>query len=425
MLQLFILGPAFSLPSLDPESIATVALLHLHFRRTQTPWQLISDATATPQPYLLDLDTSQPRRITGFRNIARHLYPQPSPRPADDVALAAFLDAHGSVLLDLSLFVSGENYREATRGEFTRILPWYANYILPPSRRRQACERTASLGIETSSPDVNDKSSPSSDAVFESDPQARASLLLPRKPTLRSLLSSSSFRLHALATSFFTPLQNFFVAHQHLSRDTEIREIDCLVYGYLALMFYPTLPDAWLRETLRRDEFGKLRAWVNRVHNELGLGMEGVLPWTIPSASNLQNNTLSTLIPHLPILGPLCAGTTAIISCRSSSSTWQRDHTSLPLFVLAAGTFGLGIYISFLRAGVVFWPAHQQMGQGTHHIFGRRRWEDYGELGAAIAGVWGSSSQQRGFRELVNGEGEGLGRLDPVGLGVDVQVGRE
>jgi len=124
MLQLFIFGPAFSLPSLDPESLAAIALLHLHYRRTQTPWQLISDATATPQPYLLDLENSHRYRITGFRDIARHLHPQPSPRPAEDVALAAFLDAHGPVLLDLSLYVSGENYREVTRGEFTRILPW-------------------------------------------------------------------------------------------------------------------------------------------------------------------------------------------------------------------------------------------------------------------------------------------------------------
>jgi len=303
----------------------------------------------------------------------------------------------------------------------------YANYVLPPSRRRLARDRTAPLGLGISSADLDDKPPPSSDAVFESNTHARASVLLPRKPTLRSLLPSSSFRLHNLATAFFQPVQKLFGANHHFLRDAKIGEMDCLVYGYLALMLYPELPDAWLRETLRREEFRELRAWVDRVHDELELGVEEVLPWTVPPPTNTLTSALSTLVPHLPILGPLCVGPTIIISSRPAPSAWQQYRTPFPLLLLvASGTLGLGVYISFLHAGALFWPVQQQKGQGMH-IFGRRRWEDYGELGAAIAGVWGSSSssssssQQRRVREVGRGEGERLGKLEPVGLGVGVE----
>lgn len=189
-------------------------------------------------------------------------------------------------------------------------------------------------------------------------------------------------------------------------------------------MLYPELPDAWLRETLRREEFAKLRAWVDRVHDELELGVEGVLPWTVPFPTNTLTSALSTLVPHLPILGPLCVGPTIIISSRPAPSAWQQYRTTFPLLLVAAGTLGLGVYVSFLRAGSLFWPVQQRKGQGMH-IFGRRRWEDYGELGAAIAGVWGSSSssssQQRRVPDVGRGEGERLGKLEPVGLG----LGRE
>ncbi|KAK5697520.1 hypothetical protein LTR97_007658 [Elasticomyces elasticus] len=379
-MELYILGPAFSLPSIDAECIAAVALLQLLDRKD---WSLVpTHDDRGGLPLLVD----QGQRISGYKNILRHL--EIELHVGNAIAISSFLERGAQTLLDISLYVSFESY-STTRSAFTQILPWHTNYLLPPRRRAAARARTDHLGI--SSIDVDNvhedlSGRPSGmdgvgkEQAFEVEAQKRASLLLPRKDTLRSLLQkpehSAVFKLHALADNFFGPLQDM---------------LDCLAFGYLSLMLYPKLPQDWLASTMRR-KYAKLVAYVERMNDKLVLrtdvkavmssarsDSESILPWKSPASSSffdVANSTARELFTHIPLLKP----TTSIITTNADTMRfWQ--HQLPAILTLTVLSLGLGITAAF-RTGTLTWPKGEAL-----HVFGRKRFSDYGHLGAALAGM--------------------------------------
>ncbi|TKA76091.1 hypothetical protein B0A55_04423 [Friedmanniomyces simplex] len=413
-MELCILGPAFGLSSIDAECIATFALLQ---RLDRKDWSLVpthDDREGLP------LLVSSGQRICGFKNIARHLGAHQ--HEGDAIALSSFLERGAQTLLDISLYVSFENY-STTRSAFTQILPWHTNYILPPRRRAAARARTEHLGI--SSIDVDNahedlSGRPSGmdgvgkEQAFEVEAQKRASLLLPRKDTLRSLLQkpehSAVFKLHALADNFFGPLQDM-LGEKDFLLGADMTSVDCLACGYLSLMLYPKLPQDWLVSTMRR-KYAKLVAHVERMNKKLGLrtnaeavmslaqsnpGVESLarrkmtLPWQIPARSSIIDivaMTTQELISHIPGLKP----STSVATIRPDMQLfWQRQ---LPTFLTAlAASLGLGVFAVF-RMGILTWPRGEEL-----HVFGRKRFSDYGHLGAALAGISVLSQQTQGHAD--------------------------
>ncbi|KAK0252723.1 hypothetical protein B0A54_00391 [Friedmanniomyces endolithicus] len=412
-MELFILGPAFGLPSIDAECIAAVALLRLLERKD---WLLVpthNDREGLP------LLISNDQRIRGFKKISRHL--GADQHDGDAIALASFLERGAQTLLDISLYVSFENY-STTRSAYTKILPWHTNYILPPRRRAAARARTDHLGISSIDVDnVHEDLSGRSSGVegmgkeqaFEVEAQKRASLLLPRKDTLRSLLQkpqhSAVFKLHALADNFFGPLQDILGGKDFLL-GADMTSVDCLACGYLALMLYPKMPQDWLASTMRR-KYAKLAAYVERMYKKLGLqtNVDAVLSLTPPESeiellSRLETSELTLpwqatvrdsfldilamtaqeLISHVPGLKPSTMVVTVLPDTRLG---WQRRLPTI-LTVLAA-TFGLTMFAGF-RTGLLNWPRGEEL-----HVFGRKRFSDYGHLGAALAGMSVLSQQSR------------------------------
>ncbi|KAK3075992.1 hypothetical protein LTR53_000169 [Teratosphaeriaceae sp. CCFEE 6253] len=419
-MELFILGPAFGLPSIDAECVAAVALLQLLNRNDWTLVPTHDDRRGLP------LLVSNDRHICGFTNIVRYL--EAELRSGDAVAISSFLERGAQTLLDISLYVSFENY-SATRSAFTTILPWHANYILPPRRRAAARTRTEHLGISSIDVDTvhEDLSGrpPGSEGVgkeqaFEVEAQKRASLLLPRQDTLRSLLRkperSAVFKLHALADNFFGPLQEM-LGDRDIFLGAEMASIDCLAYGYLALMLYPHMPQDWLATTMRR-KYTKLVAYVERVHKKTSTeavmalardepasgvrpsmsGMDMALPWQQPARSTFLDGAIMTieeLISHIPILRP----STSITSIRTDAQLWWQRQ--LPaILTLTAVSLALGISAA-VKTGILIWPHGEQL-----HVFGRKRLSDYGHLGAALAGMSVLSQQTRGSSNLATAQEE-------------------
>ncbi|KAK5126731.1 hypothetical protein LTR85_009665 [Meristemomyces frigidus] len=421
-MQLFVLGPAFGVPSIDAGCNAAIALLQL--RRSGEDWQLTPTADDQLQlPLLVDGDA----RFAGIANICRHLddgsKALDAKQRADLTAISSFLESNAQTLLDISLYVSYENY-SATRSAFTKFLPWYANYMLPPKRRAAARARTEHLGI--SSIDVDNVHEDMSNRPagyegmgkeqqgFEVEAQKRASLLLPRKDTLRSLLQRpervATFRLHALAENFFAPLQDMLGAKKYLV-GSEMTNVDCLAYGYLSLMLYPEVPQDWLASTMRR-KYKKLVAYTERIRTELRLqtrvddvlsfssceteadiigrrkAFDMVLPWSPPAASTLLDvaRTITwELMSHVPMLRT----SAIIVTLKSSEPTfWQRYLPTL--LGVTATSVGVSLYYAF-RSGTLIWPHGEAV-----HIFGRKRFSDYGHLGAALAGISMLSQQATG-----------------------------
>ena len=409
------LGPAFGLPSIDAECIAVVALLQL---RRSGEWQVIPSCDQTRRlPFILDGEEC----IGGFNNIASYierLQPDQTTaldekQRADAVAISSFVQSQAQTLLDISLYVSFENY-SATRTAFTKILPWHANYTIPPKRRQAARARTEHLGI--SSIDMDDvhedlSNRPSGfdvgrEKTFEPETQKRASLLLPQRNTVRSLLQrpehSAVFKLHAVADNFFAPLQDMLGESEYLLGASEPHAVDCLAYGYLSLMLYPRLPQDWLAKTMRK-KYPKLVRYSERMHERLGVQTNAeevmelakcktdgeiadmrkeykmALPWNAPATASLVDVASSVtrdLVYRIPLIGP---STELIPTTGAKQTVLQRYFPAM--LTAAATTLGLCGYYA-LATGLLVWPHGEEL-----HVFGRKRLADYGHLGAALAGI--------------------------------------
>lgn len=420
-MQLLILGPAFGLPSIDAECNAAVALLQLRAEGTHT--FVPTHDQRERLPCLVDGQT----RISGFANIVRHLAGTAvsdessqldTVSRADSLAITSFLELEAQTLLDISLYVSFENYRHATRPAFTKILPWHANYIIPPQRRSAARLRTEHLGISSLDVDnVHEDMSnrpPGFEAVgkepgFEAETQKRASLLLPRKDTLRGLLqrpeNASIFKLQALADNFFGPLQDLLDNKRWLLNGDSLTAVDCLLYGYLSLMLYPQVPQDWLGSTMRK-KYQTLAAYTKRVHVKLALatdpdkvlalsnartnalspasGGELSLPWSRPTVSTFTE-TLQSIGTGIWHQIPLLATPNALQLQHAYGPSFVEKHVKTALLSTTTSV-AIALYVA-VRFGWLVWPHGEDV-----QIFGRKRLADLGHLGAALG--FGLGNQQ-------------------------------
>ncbi|KAK5172082.1 uncharacterized protein LTR77_003719 [Saxophila tyrrhenica] len=444
-------GPAFNLPSIDAECIAAIALLRAQH---EDGWTITPNHDITIRlPYLA---TDDDKHIHGYNNIARYVTshsntvsPITDSQRADSTALSSFLTVHAQTLLDISLYVSYENYA-TTRSAYTKILPWHSNYILPPKFRAAARKRTEQLGV--SSIDVEDvhddlmdrpqgfDTGVGQEKKFEAETQKRASLLLGRQDTVRGLLRKGQggalFKLHALADNCFEVMRDMLGEKEYFLGTKEPTDVDCLAYGYLSLMLYPQLPQDWLGKILRK-KYPALVNFTEKMHERLGLATNAdavmglascasngevvewrkskklQLPWQAPASAGFVDVTTTVaqdLLSRIPLLAP---STTIITTGKQKTPAWR---TCLPATLLAAavglGSFG---YYAF-TTGLLIWPHGQQV-----HIFGRKRLTDYGHLGAALAGVSLLSQQASQARQEYGNSQEDHLNVGPVKVEVEVE----
>ncbi|KAK1057129.1 hypothetical protein LTR33_013717 [Friedmanniomyces endolithicus] len=189
------------------------------------------------------------------------------------------------------------------------------------------------------------------------------------------------------------------------------------------------MPQDWLASTMRR-KYAKLVMYVERMYKKLGLQTnvdavmsipppqseiellarletsELILPWQATARDsfiNILTVTAQELISHIPGMKPSTMVVTLI---------WQRQLPTV--LAVVAATLGLGMFAGF-RTGLLSWPRGEQL-----HVFGRKRFSDYGHLGAALAGMSVLSQQPRSSASPVTGV-TGQGSHENATI-VDVQV---
>lgn len=231
----------------------------------------------------------------------------------------SFIEFHGQPLLDLSLYVSSENYNSSTRPEYAKILQWPRQWFIPSQLRAAAKTRTEHLDVFSLDLDSIGKDPPRN-RNFGQD-------LIPKslqrsRQTLSSLLQqtqhTSLFRLKALAEAMFNPLEQLLGKKRYLISDNEPSNLDYLAFAYLALALIPVVPQPWLAETMRVEhptlctyvenlmqEFFHRPANINNPSQDYELGFRHPelssrysLPW-LPSPQNGIISATSALIRHL------------------------------------------------------------------------------------------------------------------------------
>lgn len=311
--------------------------------------------------------------------------------------------------------MSFENYRNRTRSAFTKILPWYANFVIPPQRRHEARQRTQHLGV--SSLDVDDihedvidkPSSMQSEhqkKPFEHETEKHARRLLGRKDTVRTLLQkpehAAAFKLNAIADNFFEPLQELLKNHSNLLGTDQPAIVDCLAFGYLSLMFYPKMPQNWLASTMRlryqklvvylgslRDTF-RVDAHPDEALDAVSQSEKGAaeLPWVSPQTFSplaVISYIGQSLFSQLPL--PRTDSGLEHLPIRRQPSFLKRY---LPA-VLGLTSTSLAL-LAFWAYNNLTWPHGEAV-----HFFGRRRLVDYGAAGATLSalGSLGLQMQQQ------------------------------
>lgn len=219
---------------------------------------------------------------------------------ADVTAYSAFLRAEAAPLLALSFYVSSANWIETTRPAYSRILPFPLTWIEPPAIRTAYASGAAHLGFssldtdnDVSDEDGTHKESSLAAALHAFPDRIRKSVQQQKaepaqtatepQPAARSLsIAEAASRVNTQSSSSQTlesKVQSKLdeavraclsvLSEQKGNKRTLIREkedgssdntlqlasltsLDCLAFGYLALMTVPDVPRTFLRDALRR-----------------------------------------------------------------------------------------------------------------------------------------------------------------------------
>jgi len=324
----------------------------------------------------------------------------------DVTSFSTFLKSTANPLIDLCLYISSENYNTTTSSAYTAILPWYTNYIIPPKRRDLARARTAQLGLSSLDMNMDGDEGPrpghgTASSEYEAAKRAAGiqtdgratqpkALSMGRGKGIGGLLSSpiyaAKFKLDALSNELLGPMSDLLGKKDYLFKGDEPSSLDCLAFGYLALMLYPDVPQAWLKEAIL-TRYPRLAKYISRMrgeligHHELNpadiwnvcYGDAGIqatrLPWRPrPSRSLLVRSTIATrdILTNLPIVSKIL-DPGAII--QKDASTVSRNFASAlpsPLFLnsltaLSAATVAALVGMAYhvrrypREADLIFW----------------------------------------------------------------------
>lgn len=393
-LELHVWGPGFGLPSIDAECLGAVAYLRHCLPKGE--WVVVanSDTKACPAgelPALKDGDTW----VSRFNNIITYLCETSSgdwdlngsltrTQRADCIAFTSLIESRGQPLLDLSLYVSSENYNGSTKIALSQVLAWPSSWTLPGQLRDKAKKRSEHLGLSSLDVDAAQK-----EAELKQDTGLAAQIperLRKPKETVSKLLGQNAakdrFRLDAVTAEFMEPVEDLLGRKEYLLSDS-MSSVDCLAIGYLALMQRTDQPHGWLKAALT-EEHGRLGKWSEKI---VKTSFESALPWLASASVTGAERWLAVmgnLVAALPVVGRSHAtielpqvrstqATTVHVSKQKAISKLRKSQRQFDQAVFS--TLGFSTFI-----GYMLWTGLLVLPQRTAHS-GRR---DFGTAGAML-----------------------------------------
>lgn len=320
-IELHIWGPAFGLPSIDARCLAAIA--YLRECLPSDKWRLVPSSGTADNPLgeLPALRDGQ-RWVAGFSNIVEYLRSTSDEATdldehlsasdaAECIAHTSFIQSRGQPLLDLSLYLSTENYTNCTKPALALLLHWPESWFVPHRLRESARKRSEHLGL--SGLDVDTAQDEKQELGLAA--QIPQSLRKP-KHTVSALLGHdtrrSKFRLDAVTSDFFEPLDELLGEGPWLIGDRPT-STDCLAVGYLAIMqASATEGQPWLRDALSQKhpnlaEWSQTRRqeWFGKAVSTLSISAGHVLPWQQPAgqtAKRIANSLALNVMGAVPML---------------------------------------------------------------------------------------------------------------------------
>lgn len=312
---------------------------------------------------------------------------------ADSVAYAAYLSAHAAPLLDLSLYASAANWAAATRPAYSALLPFPLTWTVPTLIRADALARVQHLGLAELDTDFDPSAGLHLSAGRDALPETFRRHLPPlrARKTIREEMTPEqavAIRLFGLAEDCFSVLASLMgaagsdgEAHPRFFAATPVSSLDCLAYGYLALMARPQVPRPFLRDCLQA-ETPRLCLFVDDLDPPAA-----ALPWAPPEPPALLAagaRALDSALRHVPGVGAHYA---AEMRRRAETGADGVDGRALVLVTgLASAAAALGYGLHAYRAMQPFGAA----AQAWRACRPASRLSQFGELGAMLSSAMGS-----------------------------------
>ncbi|KPM36770.1 hypothetical protein AK830_g9789 [Neonectria ditissima] len=413
MLQLHVWGSAFGLPSIDPECLALVT--YLHSSLPAAAWRLVpsNDPSVSPSNSLPAL-CHDGAWTSGYWPIVDYLVasslcagldaPLTPIQHADRVAYASFLSAHAAPLLDLSLYVSAANWSAATRPAFSELLPFPLTWTVPPLIRAEAVKRVEHLGFAELDSDFDPNGGLHLSAGRDALPETfRRHLPARTKKTVHEEMTPEqavAIRLYAQTEDCLSVLDDFLKSSGDEKSfgffNTETpTSLDCLAFGYLALMRDAPVPRSFLKDWID-NKAPRLSKFVDDMTLR-SLKGPGSLPWVKPqhaSALRMSARTFDSILLNVPSVGEQYATEKR---WRAEEGVTGVDGRSLMLAISlmvtgAAVGYGLHLYKAIQPFG-----ARTQVWRMERN---RSKLSQFGELGSMLGNALGGYEVPRQAQDL-------------------------
>lgn len=310
---------------------------------------------------------------------------------ADSVAYSAYLRAHAGPLVDLSLYVSAANWAATTRPAYSSLLAFPLTWTVPTLIRSEAIKRAEHLGLAELDTDFDPNGGLHLTAGRDALPETfRRHIPSMTKKTVHDEMTpeqATAIRLFGLTEDCLTVLDDLIQEknehHPRFFADTTVSSLDCLAFGYLALMQKPPVPRSFLKDWLE-PKTPRLHKFVDSML--AAIAGRGDLPWVAPDPTTVVrfgSRILDSVFRHLPNLGEQYA---AEMRRRAEQQNKGLDQRALMLI--------MGAVLAGLATGYGFqaYRAMQPFGAATQSWQPKRmqtRLSEFGQLGNMLSSAMG------------------------------------
>ncbi|OAA81210.1 mitochondrial import receptor subunit [Akanthomyces lecanii RCEF 1005] len=444
MLKLHVWGPVFGVPSIDAECIAAITYLH-NAVSDGVQFCIVpsNDASVSPSIALLTLLRFPALKdllpalnhdgvwTSGYRAIVRYLVSNSlaadrdaeltAVQRADVAAFSAYLGVHASALLDLSLYVSAANWSATTRPAYSSLLSFPLTWTVPPLIRAEAIQRVEHLGLAELDTDFDPHGGLHLTAGRDALPETFRKHLpgtSKHKNTVKEEMTPEqavAIRLFSLTEDCLGTLETLLSKEQKRPRffpGQYLTSLDCLAFGYLALMLKAPVPRAFLRDWTT-EHAPHITGFVDDIlanHSPSA----GTLPWVASPQRGYLSATgrvLDSIIRHTPVLGGHYASEVRRRCEEKTVGVDQRAVSLLAGLLFTGATFG---YLAYWYRNLAAFGARSQSWRS--HRPGSSRLSQFGELGSMLDSVLGPV--QPAASPMAAGAGTG-GRIVDIDSEVD------
>lgn len=303
------------------------------------------------------------------------------------------------------------------------MLSFPLTWTVPTLIRAEAIKRAEHLGLAELDSDFDPNSGLHLSAGRDALPETfRRHIPLMAKKTVHEEMTpeqATAIRLFALTEDCLTVLDDLMQQkdeeHPRFFTDVAVSSLDCLAFGYLALMQKPSVPRSFLKDWLE-PKTPRLHKFVDSMLARC-IAERGDLPWAPADPTSVVGfggRILDSVLRHLPGLGEQYA---TEMRYRAENENKGLDQRALMLIVglvltgLATG-YGFQAYRALQPFGAPSqtWPLRAT----------RTRLSEFGQLGTMLSSAMGSyQSVPRRIDLGVRDHGDPTGTLVEVDSDVD------